>query len=71
MGSPFLPITADLILQDLEQKAIELPIKLPFYFRYVDGILLAVPFIYFDKILKIINSFHERLQFTLEISDNN
>jgi len=72
MGSPLSPIIADLVLQDLEQKAIEqLPIKLPFYFRYVNDILLAAPFEIFSIILKIFNSFHERLQFTLEISDNN
>jgi len=72
MGSPLSPVISDIVLQDLEQKAISLlPIQLPFYFRYVDDILLAAPSKFLDKILNIFNSFHERMQFTLEISNNN
>jgi len=71
MGSPLSPIISDLVLQDLEQLALtRLPIRLPFYFRYVDDILLAAPMDCFDTILEIFNSFHERLQFTLEISNS-
>jgi len=71
MGSPLSPIIADLVLQDLEQSAlIQLPIRLPIYFRYVDDILLAAPNDCFDTILEIFNSFHERIKFTLEISNN-
>jgi len=72
MGSPLSPIIADLVLQDLETKAIEiLPFELPLYFRYVDDILLAAPFDHLNKILEIFNSFHNRIQFTLEIGINN
>jgi len=72
MGSLLSPVISDIVLQDLEQMAIsQLSIHLPFYFRYVDDILLAAPGEWLDKILNIFNSFHERLQFTLEISDNN
>jgi len=39
--------------------------------RYVDDILLAAPIDHLPKILETFNSFHERLQFTLEISNNN
>jgi len=72
MGSLLSPIIADLILQDLEIKAIErLPIKLPIYYRYVDDILLAAPTDQLLMMLETFNSFHDRLQFTLEISKNN
>jgi len=71
MGSPLSPIVADLVLQDLESSAIKrLPSHLPLYYRYVDDILLAAPIEQLDTILGVFNSFHERLQFTLEISTN-
>jgi len=56
------PIILDLILQDLEQLTItQLPIQLPFYFRYEDDIFLAASTKFFDGILDIFNSFHERI----------
>jgi len=72
MGSPLSPIIADLVLRDLETKAIDkLPFELPLYRRYVDDILLAAHFDQLGTILDTFNSFHDRLQFTLEISINN
>jgi len=72
MGSPLSPIIADLVLQDLEMKAIErLPFELPLYYRYVDDVLLAAPVDRLNELLEIFNSFHNRLQFTLEIGINN
>jgi len=45
MGSPLSPIVADLVLQHLETRAINmLPTRLPFYYRYVDDIFLACPY---------------------------
>jgi len=72
MGSPLSPICADLVLQDLEEQAIaRLPFHIPFYFRYVDDIAFIIPSSFTDFTLKIFNSFHETLQFTIEIADNN
>jgi len=72
MGSPLSPIIADLVLQDLETKAIErLPLELPLYYRYVDDVLLAAPVDKLEEIVEIFNSFHNRIQFTLEIGINN
>jgi len=72
MGSPLSPIIADLILRNLETKAIEkLPFSMPIYFRYVDDILLAAPEDQLLNILETFNSFHKRLQFTLEKSSDN
>jgi len=67
MGSPLSPVIADLVLQDLEMSATKmLPFRLPFYYRYVDDIMLAAQSDSFDQILHIFNSQHSRLQFTIE-----
>ncbi|XP_025264609.1 uncharacterized protein LOC112637982 [Camponotus floridanus] len=67
MGSPLSPIIAEITLQDLESKAIAtLPVDLPFYFRYVDDVVLAAPSSMLNTILNTFNSFHTRMQFTME-----
>jgi len=67
MGSPLSPILADIVMQDLELKAIkELNIRFPFYYRYVDDIVLLTPDNMVDDILNTFNNIHNRLQFTLE-----
>jgi len=72
MGSPLSPIIADLVLRDLETISIKkLPFELSLYRRYVDDILLAAPLDQLKIILDTFNSYHDRLQFTLEISINN
>jgi len=44
MGSPLSPVIANLVLQDLEISAIKnLPFQLPFYYHYVDDIILTAP----------------------------
>jgi len=68
MGSPLSPVIADLVLQDLELSAINmLPFRLPFYYRYVDDIILTATLDSFDLILHVFNAQHSRLQFTIEI----
>ncbi|XP_046472568.1 uncharacterized protein [Neodiprion pinetum] len=72
MGSSLFPILADMITDDLEDHGTtKLPFSVPFYFRYVDDILTAVPKDYIPQLLKIFNTFHPRLQFTIEIELNN
>jgi len=67
MGSPLSPIVSELVLQDLEMKALKtLNIEIPLYFRYVDDVALAAPRQNIEEILKTFNSIHNRLQFTLE-----
>lgn len=71
MGSPLSPIIADIILQDFEKRAlISLNFSPSFYVRYVDDIALAAPPSTFEHILSVFNSFHPRLQFTLEIGED-
>jgi len=62
------PIVADMIMQELQEITIgRLSVRLLFYFRYVDDIILAAPSESINDILKIFNSLHVRLQFTMEI----
>jgi len=74
MGSPLSSIIANLVLQDLEDEALErINVKnccIPFYFRYVDEILLSAPSDQITKILETFNSYHNRLQFTVEYEIN-
>jgi len=71
MGSPLSPILANIIMCDLEDRAISsLPVSLPFYVRYVDDIVLAAPTEHMPLILNVFNSFHNRLRFTIEYSNN-
>lgn len=70
MGSPLSPIVADLVLQDIENKALhKVSSKITFYYRYVDDIFLATESDMIDHIVDTFNSFHERLQFTYEIEN--
>ncbi|XP_071574822.1 uncharacterized protein [Temnothorax nylanderi] len=72
MGSPFSPTIADITLQDLETRAIgTLGFSLSFYRRYIDDIVTAVPSSKFNTVLRIFNSYHSRLQFTMEEETNN
>ncbi|XP_018361974.1 PREDICTED: uncharacterized protein LOC108760480 [Trachymyrmex cornetzi] len=71
MGSPLSPIIADLVMEDLENYALErFGTEVPFYFRYVDDIVTAIPNHLINEFLKVFNSFHSRLQFTLEVGGN-
>lgn len=71
MGSPLSPIIADIVLQDLESKALQQLKFVPtFYFRYVDDIILTVPSNQIDNTLTMFNSVHDRIKFTLEIEEN-
>jgi len=70
LGSSLSPIIADVVIRDLEKKALErIETHIPFYFRYVDDI--AIPSSFYDDISDIFNSFHPRLQFTIERGINN
>ena len=65
MGSLLSSIIVDLIMQNLEIKAIAM---LGFQLGSSDDdIVMAVPSDMIDFILTTFNSFHPRLQFTLEI----
>jgi len=72
MGSPLSPIVANMVLQDLERKALDgLNFSVPLYFRYVDDILIGAPQDKIQLIFEHFNSMHDRLKFTLELSNDN
>lgn len=72
MGSPLSPIVADLVLRDLEERALEnFGVHISFFYRYVDDIAMGVHSSRTNEILNIFNSFHPRLQFTIELGGNN
>jgi len=58
----------DLVMQDLVIVALEsLPFNLPFYYRYVNDIILMAPMNSLNLVLQTFNSQHGRLQFIMEI----
>ncbi|XP_067205235.1 uncharacterized protein [Linepithema humile] len=72
MGSPLSPILADIVMTDLELRAMEnLEFSLPIYVRYVDDILTMVPRRHIEDVLRSFNSVHDRLRFTAEIGGDN
>ena len=67
MGSPFSPILADLVMDDLEkEKLANLDFEVPVYLRYVDDILIVAPSTQVDRILQIFNANTLNIKFTLE-----
>lgn len=73
MGSPIAPIIADIVMNNLLDNITEkTDVQLPFIFKYVDDLILAVPedSQSQDTILSYFNKFHPKLQFTMEIEKN-
>ena len=67
MGSPFSPVLADIVMDDLEKDRLSnLDFEVPVYFRYVDDIFIVVPNTHIDHILQIFNTNHLNIEFTLE-----
>lgn len=72
MGSPISSTIAQLVMEYLEESVIEgSNLEFLFFKRYVDDCLMAVPENQTIKVLDLFNSFNEKLQFTIEIEDNN
>lgn len=56
MSSPISPVIADFVLLYLEDKALgRLLFNMPFYFRFVDDILMTVPISFINKVMDIFN----------------
>jgi len=69
MGSPLSPIIVDIVMQDLENYTLNaLETDLIFYVRYVDDIALAALTDMIDIILGKFNDYHDRLKFTMDMS---
>ncbi|XP_037052022.1 uncharacterized protein LOC119085679 [Bradysia coprophila] len=67
MGSPASPVFADLVMEILEDDVIrKLKFKLPFYWRFVDDIITAVPADKVNETKAEFNRYNEHIQFTVE-----
>ncbi|XP_058448913.1 uncharacterized protein LOC131428871 [Malaya genurostris] len=74
MGSPLSPVVANIVLERIEMSALaqlrQEGIVPVFFRRYVDDCLVGVQREYVDRMLEVFNSFHPRLQFTVELENN-
>lgn len=72
MGSPLSAPLAVLIMEHLENHILPtLNLHIPFFKRYVDDIITAVPHDEINTIVTALNSFHPKLQFTHETETDN
>ncbi|XP_058827883.1 uncharacterized protein LOC131687808 [Topomyia yanbarensis] len=74
MGSPLSPVVANIVLERVERSALELLHQegiVPIFFRrYVDDCLSSVRRVQVERMLEVFNSFHPRLQFTIELEED-
>jgi predicted GIY-YIG superfamily endonuclease len=67
IGSPISPVLANLVLEELELTVFgKTSIKPLFFYRYVDDIVCAVNHDEIQDLQCALNSFHPKLQFTVE-----
>lgn len=72
MGSSISSVVAQLVLEDLENTVIpSLDFNLPFFYRYVDDCLTAIPKGKEDYILKMFHTYDKKIKFTIETEENN
>ncbi|XP_055604628.1 uncharacterized protein LOC129752865 [Uranotaenia lowii] len=72
MGSPTSPILCDLVMEGLLRnctKKLDFPV--PLLIKYVDDLLLALPNNQLTHVLQTFNSYHPKMQFTMETAKNN
>ena len=71
MGSSISSVIAQMILEELESDVIsKINFPLPFFLRYVDDCLTAVPLNKCDYILSCFNKYNEKIKFTIEHEQN-
>ena len=72
MGSPISSTLSDFVMHYLKTDIFKkIDFNVSIYFRYVDDTFLLIPEDKVHDILTIFNSYHERLQFTYEMENNN
>ena len=71
MGSPVSVSVANLVMEDIEEHALtSFNIQLPFWKRYVDDTITAVPKEKVSELLDHLNSIEDSINFTVEIEKN-
>jgi len=71
MGSPISPCFAEFLMQDLEETLIPSMQFVQVYARYVDDIFSIVKKSEINNILQQLNIYHDEIQFSCEIMNNN
>ena len=67
MGSPVSAVIANMVMEDVEQRALATsPLKPVFWKRYVDDVISAVSGNEAERLLSQLNSVELSIQFTLE-----
>ncbi|XP_055844699.1 uncharacterized protein LOC129911064 [Episyrphus balteatus] len=71
MGSPLSPILADIIMEDLLEEVFKnLSDKPKFVVKYVDDLFAILKINNVNSTLHALNSYHQNIQFTVEIEEN-
>lgn len=72
MGSPLAPVLSSIMLDDLVTRSIRKSTYKPkFMFKYVDDFISELDPSKVNYFLNILNSYHEKIQFTYETEQNN
>ena len=72
MGSAISSCIAQLVLEDMENQIIPtLKFPIPFFYRYVDDCLTAIPKGQENYILDQFHKYHNKIKFTIEIEKDN
>ena len=67
MGNPISPILATLVMDDLlDWVKQRVPFEFPFLYKFVDDIICAIPGDMLGATLQTFNTYHAKLQFTME-----
>ena len=67
MGSPVSAVIANLVMEDVEQRALaSIPVNPSFWKRFVDDVISAVSVNEIDVLLQHLNSIEPSIQFTVE-----
>lgn len=70
MGNPISSLTAELVMSEFECRAIkEYPKIFQHWSRFVDDVLEILKKHHINEALTILNSYHEKIQFTLEVEE--
>lgn len=72
MGAPLSPVVANIVLEELEEQCLKkCTFEIPFYKRYMDDIVTAIPSNELNNVLNVFNSYHPKIQFTCEEETKN
>ena len=68
MGSPVSVVVAEIVMQKIEKEALaSYDLTLPFWFRYVDDTITALPSEHIDAFHIHLNQLNDHIQFTREL----